>query len=102
MSATKPTVTLTVCGHVESGKSTAIGHLLYLLGDVSKEEMKKNEAESSAVGKEPFGYARILDACKEERARGLTIQGHSVDFDTTKVSESLLVCTLCLHPHPPL
>ena len=102
MSDTKPAVTLAVCGHVDSGKSTLVGHLLYLLGDVSEEEMKKNEAEAAAMGKSSFGFARILDHCKEERARGVTIQGHSVDFDTTKVSESLLVCTLCLHPHPPL
>ena len=102
MSDTKPAVTLAVCGHVDSGKSTLVGHLLYLLGDVSDEEIKKDKAEAAAMGKSSFKYAWALDHGKDERQRGVTINSHSVDFDTTKVSESLLVCTLCLHPHPPL
>ena len=102
MSDTKPAVTLAVCGHVDSGKSTLVGHLLNLLGDVSDEEIKKDKAEAAAMGKSSFGYAWALDHGKDERERGVTINSHSVDFDTTKVSESLLVCTLCLHtPHPP-
>ena len=93
MSAIKPAVTLAVCGHVDSGKSTTVGHLLYLLGDISEEEMAKNEAGSTAMGKGSFKYAWELDKSKDERERGVTIMCHSVDINTTKVSE-LFVCIL--------
>ena len=93
MSAIKPAVTLAVCGHVDSGKSTTLGHLIYLLGGITKEEMAKNEAGSTAMGKSSFKYAWSLDKSKDERERGLTIMCHSKDFNTTKVSE-LFVCIL--------
>lgn len=93
MSAIKPAVTLAVCGHVDSGKSTTLGHLIYLLGGITEEEMAKNEAGSAAMGKSSFKYAWSLDKSKDERERGLTIMCHSKDFNTTKVSE-LFVCIL--------
>jgi len=99
MSAIKPAVTLAVCGHVDSGKSTTVGHLLYLLGDISEEEMAKIEAGSSAMGKGSFEYAWELDKSKAGRERGITIKCHSKYFNTTKVSE-LFVCFYDLHPRP--
>ena len=93
MSAIKPAVRLAVCGHVDSGKSTTLGHLIYLLGGITEEEMAKNEAGSAAMGKSSFKYAWSLDKSKDERERGVTIMCHSVDINTTKVSE-LFVCIL--------
>ena len=61
-------VTLLVClGHVDAGKSTLMGHLLYQLGNVNKRLMHKYEQESKKVGKSSFAYAWVLDETEEER-----------------------------------
>ena len=56
-------------GHVDAGKSTLMGHLLYLLGEVNEKTMKKYERDSSKIGKSSFAYAWILDETGEERSR---------------------------------
>lgn len=61
---------LCVCvGHVDAGKSTLMGHLLYLLGNVNKRTMHKYEQESKKAGKASFAYAWVLDETGEERDR---------------------------------
>lgn len=62
-----------VCGHVDSGKSTLVGHLLYELGEVDKHTMHKYEKEATQMGKGSFKYAWALDETPEERQRGITI-----------------------------
>jgi hypothetical protein len=47
-------------GHVDSGKSTLMGHLLFLLGSVSQKLMHKYEKESKKIGKQSFMYAWVL------------------------------------------
>ena len=54
-------------GHVDAGKSTLMGHLLYQLGNVNKRLMHKYEQESKKVGKSSFAYAWVLDETEEER-----------------------------------
>ena len=54
-------------GHVDAGKSTLMGHLLYQLGSVNKRAMHKYEQESKKVGKGSFAYAWVLDETEEER-----------------------------------
>lgn len=54
-------------GHVDAGKSTLMGHLLYRLGRVNQKTMHKYEQESKKVGKQSFVYAWILDETGEER-----------------------------------
>lgn len=56
-------------GHVDAGKSTLMGHLLYLLGHVNKRTMHKYEQESKKAGKASFAYAWVLDETGEERDR---------------------------------
>ena len=46
-----------------------MGHLLYLLGEVSEKTMKKYERDSSNIGKSSFAYAWVLDETGEERSR---------------------------------
>jgi elongation factor 1 alpha-like protein len=65
----KPHINLVVIGHVDAGKSTLMGHLLFLLGHVSKKAMHKYETESQKLGKASFLYAWILDETGEERNR---------------------------------
>jgi elongation factor 1 alpha-like protein len=58
---------MVVIGHVDAGKSTLMGHLLYRLGRVNKKMMHKYEQESKKLGKQSFVYAWILDETGEER-----------------------------------
>ncbi|MCD6509466.1 MAG: translation elongation factor EF-1 subunit alpha [Thermoprotei archaeon] len=71
-------------GHVDHGKSTTIGHLIYLLGQFDERKFKELEEEAKALGKESFKYAWILDRLKEERERGLTIDLAFLKFETRK------------------
>ncbi|OAF64796.1 hypothetical protein A3Q56_07496 [Intoshia linei] len=62
-----------VIGHVDSGKSTTTGHLIYKLGGIDPRVMAKFEKESSEMGKGSFRYAWVLDNLQAERERGITI-----------------------------
>uniref|UniRef100_A0A6I8PF67 HBS1-like protein n=1 Tax=Ornithorhynchus anatinus TaxID=9258 RepID=A0A6I8PF67_ORNAN len=82
----KQLLNLVVIGHVDAGKSTLMGHLLYLLGNVDKRTMHKYEQESKKVGKASFAYAWVLDETGEERERGVTMDVAMTKFETkTKV-----------------
>ncbi|KAK2114371.1 HBS1-like protein, partial [Saguinus oedipus] len=63
----KQLLNLVVIGHVDAGKSTLMGHMLYLLGNVNKRTMHKYEQESKKAGKASFAYAWVLDETGEER-----------------------------------
>ena len=67
------TISLVVVGHVDAGKSTLNGHLMYLLGEVDQRVMHKNEKEANQMGKKSFAFAWLMDGHAEERERGVTI-----------------------------
>ena len=69
----KEYLSLVITGHVDSGKSTTIGHLLYKLGGIDAKTMDKFRQESARIGKDSFKYAWIFDQLKLERERGITI-----------------------------
>ena len=71
-----------VCGHVDAGKSTTTGHLIFKLGGISSREMEKLQAEADAQGKSSFAFAYYLDNNKEERERGVTINCNTKEFFT--------------------
>lgn len=81
---------LVVIGHVDAGKSTLMGHLLFLLGRVSGREIHKHEAESRKLGKQSFMYAWILDETGEERNRGITMDVGQSLFETKSKIITLL------------
>uniref|UniRef100_A0A098LY93 HBS1-like protein n=1 Tax=Hypsiglena sp. JMG-2014 TaxID=1550645 RepID=A0A098LY93_9SAUR len=82
----KHLLNLVVIGHVDAGKSTLMGHLLYLLGNVNKRTMHKYEQESKKAGKASFAYAWVLDETGEERERGVTMDVGMTKFETkTKI-----------------
>ncbi|MDW8034181.1 MAG: GTP-binding protein, partial [Nitrososphaerota archaeon] len=84
-SSSKPHLNLVVCGHVDHGKSTTTGHLLYLTGYVDERKMRELEAESAKTGLgDTFKFAWVLDKLKEERERGVTIDAAYVKFETKK------------------
>ncbi|MCE4610562.1 MAG: translation elongation factor EF-1 subunit alpha [Desulfurococcales archaeon] len=80
----KPHLNLVVIGHVDHGKSTLVGHILYRLGYIEEKKMKELEEQAKARGKESFKYAWILDKLKEERERGITIDLTFVKFETKR------------------
>jgi elongation factor 1-alpha len=77
-------LSVVVCGHVDAGKSTTCGHLIFKLGGISDREMAKLQAAAEEKGKSSFGFAYYLDTCKEERERGVTIQCNTKEFFTDK------------------
>ncbi len=80
----KPHLNLVVIGHVDHGKSTMVGHLLYRLGLIDEKKLKELEELAKAKGKESFKFAWILDKMKEERERGITIDLSYMKFETKK------------------
>ena len=80
----KPHVNLVVIGHVDSGKSTSTGHLIYKCGGIDKRTIDKFEKESTEKGKGSFKYAWVLDKLKAERERGITIDISLWQFETPK------------------
>lgn len=80
----KPHINLVVIGHVDSGKSTSTGHLIYMCGGIDKRTIEKFEKESSEKGKGSFKFAWVLDKLKAERERGITIDISLWKFATDK------------------
>jgi len=84
MGKDKTHVNLVVIGHVDAGKSTTTGHLIYKLGGIDKRTIEKFEKEASELGKGSFKYAWVLDNLKAERERGITIDIALWKFETPK------------------
>jgi elongation factor 1-alpha len=84
MGKEKAHINLVVIGHVDSGKSTTTGHLIYKCGGIDKRTIEKFEAEAKNMGKGSFKYAWVLDKLKAERERGITIDIALWKFETTK------------------
>jgi elongation factor 1-alpha len=73
MAKEKPNMNIVFVGHVDAGKSTIVGQLMFQSGAVSEQEMKKLKDEAVKHGKAGFEFAYIMDKIKEERERGVTI-----------------------------
>jgi elongation factor 1-alpha len=84
MGKEKNHINLVVIGHVDSGKSTTTGHLIYKCGGIDKRTIEKFEKEAAEMGKGSFKYAWVLDKLKAERERGITIDIALWKFETAK------------------
>jgi len=86
MSATegKKHLSVVICGHVDSGKSTTTGRLLFELGGIPEKEMNKLKEYAEQLGKGSFAFAFYMDNQKEERERGVTISCTTKEFFTEK------------------
>ncbi|MBU1197534.1 translation elongation factor EF-1 subunit alpha [Candidatus Micrarchaeota archaeon] len=82
--ADKPHLNLIFTGHVDHGKSTLVGRLLYDTGALSENDLRKLKEEAEKVGKATFEFAFAMDQLKEERERGVTIDIAHKDFHTQK------------------
>jgi len=83
-------INLVVIGHVDSGKSTTTGHLIYKLGGIDKRTIEKYEKEAQEMGKGSFKYAWVLDNLKAERERGITIDIALWRFETPKFAYTVI------------
>jgi len=84
MGKEKTHINIVVIGHVDAGKSTTTGHLIYKCGGIDKRTIEKFEKESKDMGKASFKYAWVLDKLKAERERGITIDIALWKFETAK------------------
>jgi len=80
--AQKQHVAIVICGHVDAGKSTTTGRLIFELGGISEREMAKLKEEADRLGKGSFAFAFYMDTQKEERERGVTIACTTKEFFT--------------------
>ncbi|CEF67542.1 HBS1-like protein [Strongyloides ratti] len=78
----KETLNLIIAGHVDAGKSTIMGHLLFQCGNIDKKTMHKYKKDSEKIGKSSFAFAWALDQTTEERERGITIGAGRASFQT--------------------
>jgi len=89
MAREKPNLNVIFVGHVDHGKSTTVGRLLFEAGNISEQEMAKLREEAEKVGKKGFEFAFVMDQIKEERERGVTI-----DLSYKKFSTKKFQCTI--------
>lgn len=88
----KPHINIMTAGHVDAGKSTLIGRLLYDTHAIKEEDMRKLKELAKEYKKETFEFAFVMDAAKEERERGLTIDIMHRPFETNKWFFTIIDC----------
>jgi elongation factor 1-alpha len=84
MAKGKPHINLVFIGHVDSGKSTTVGRLLFDSGNIDEIAMRKLKEKAEELGKGGFEFAFVMDNLKEERERGVTIDLAHKKFETPK------------------
>ncbi|MDL2261442.1 translation elongation factor EF-1 subunit alpha [Methanimicrococcus sp. OttesenSCG-928-J09] len=92
MAAEKPHMNLAVIGHIDHGKSTFVGRLMFETGAVPPHVIEKFKEEAKLKGKESFAFAWVMDSLKEERERGITIDIAHKRFDTEKYYFTVVDC----------
>ena len=78
----KEHISLVVTGHIDAGKSTTTGHLIFKLGGINTRDMQKLQEKADMMGKSSFAFAYYMDSHKEERERGVTIDCTTKEFYT--------------------
>lgn len=86
----KDTINFVVVGHVDAGKSTLMGRVLYDSGVVQERTIGKFRREAEQIGKGSFALAWILDQTDEERKRGITIDIATNRFESEKSCFTIL------------
>ncbi len=84
MASDKPHINLVFIGHVDHGKSTTVGRLLFDSGNIDEQTMRKLKEKAQELGKSGFEFAFVMDGLKEERERGVTIDLAHKQFITDK------------------
>ena len=82
MAKEKTHMNLVFIGHVDHGKSTTVGRLLFDSGNISEQQLRKLKEKAEELGKGGFEFAFVMDNLKEERERGVTIDLAHKKFET--------------------
>jgi elongation factor 1-alpha len=92
MSDDKPHQNLAIIGHVDHGKSTLVGRLLFETGNVPEHVIEQHREEAEEKGKGGFEFAYVMDNLAEERERGVTIDIAHKEFDTDQYYFTIVDC----------
>ncbi|USN45632.1 MAG: translation elongation factor EF-1 subunit alpha [Candidatus Woesearchaeota archaeon] len=84
MASNKPHINIVFIGHVDHGKSTTVGRVLFDSGVVDEQAMRKLKEKAEQLGKGGFEFAFVMDNLKEEQERGVTIDLNHKKFETDK------------------
>ena len=90
MAKAKPHINIVFVGHVDHGKSTTVGRLIYDSGNLPEQELKKLRDKAQELGKVGFEFAFVMDNLKEERERGVTIDLSHKKFVTNKFEYTII------------
>ncbi|MBS3157437.1 translation elongation factor EF-1 subunit alpha [Candidatus Woesearchaeota archaeon] len=90
MAKEKPHINLVFIGHVDAGKSTTVGRLMYDSGILSEQELRKLKERAQSLGKAGFEFAFVMDSLKEEQERGVTIDLSHQKFVTDKYEFTII------------
>jgi len=92
MASDKPHLNLAVIGHIDHGKSTTVGRMMFETGAVPAHIIEGYRKEAESKGKATFEFAWVMDNLKEERERGITIDIAHKRFDTNKFYFTVVDC----------
>ncbi|MDD3175185.1 MAG: translation elongation factor EF-1 subunit alpha [Candidatus Nanoarchaeia archaeon] len=84
MADKKEHINLVFIGHVDHGKSTTVGRLMFDSGNVTEQQMRKLKDKAAQLGKSGFEFAYVMDNLKEEQERGVTIDLAHKKFESEK------------------
>jgi elongation factor 1-alpha len=90
MAKEKPHINIVFVGHVDHGKSTAVGRLMFDSGNIDEQAMRKLKDKAEELGKGGFEFAFVMDNLKEERERGVTIDLSHKKFLTSKFEYTVI------------
>ncbi len=90
MASNKEHFNVVFIGHVDHGKSTTVGRLLFDAGTVDEQEMRKLKEKAIEAGKAGFEFAYVMDNLKEERERGVTIDLSHKKFESDKYEFTII------------
>lgn len=86
----KKHVSIVVAGHVDAGKSSLTGRLLYDMGGIDERTMEKLRKKAEELGKPSFAFAYHMDNQKAEQERGITIACNTKEFYTQRYHYSII------------
>lgn len=90
MAKQKPHINVVFVGHVDHGKSTTVGRLMYDSGTIDETAMRKLKEKAQELGKAGFEFAFVMDNLKEEQERGVTIDLSHQKFLTSKFEITII------------
>ncbi len=90
MAKEKPHVNIVFIGHVDAGKSTSVGRLMFDSGNIDEQAMRKLKDKAQELGKAGFEFAFVMDNLKEEQERGVTIDLSHKKFNTKKFEYTVI------------